>query len=868
MKKIEIHTLFVFILLLCSMAGVAQLQPALIFSNGMVLQRQVELPIWGITTGGEKVTVTINGISSSTTAESNGKWKVMFAAMEAGGPFNMEIKSGSSTKNYTDVYIGDVWLASGQSNMELTVSQANDATAQIAAANSQLIREFRIPKSTANEPTDLIPAGSNWKPAIKSYVGNFSAAAYYFAKNLQPEIGVPIGIINNSYGGSRIEAWMSDEMLGFDEEVVLAGGTYIERQPTVLFNKMLKPLIDYPIKGFLWYQGESNADNMEDALEYGSLFKTMITGWRELWGMGDLPFIWVQLPNEGEVSTTPGGWDAWPQLRQNQTRALGLPNTGEAVTIDIGEVDIHPKTKIPVGDRLALIARKQVYNEDLVYQGPRYKSHRLLADGKVSIHFDHIGSGLLAKSSDTNSLAGFALGNSYETLVWATANLQGDSVVVFNESVKSPKIVCYAWQYNPQNLNFYNIENLPAAPFKINVTEPVFSIKTFNSTATSIERGQFVVLTWETYGASTITINGETVDPIAGKRVNPDSTTSYELVISNGTETLTKTITVEVLDPKPTISIRTDVGGVAAPETEITITADANPPKDGNITKVELFVDGTSIASFDKKPFETKWTTPAEVGEYEITGVVTDNQGYAVTSAPIKINVTKLKMLIYEAEAASYTGTGSIKSSTQASGGKYTDLQSGWVLTFDNVEVAESGTYPLSIRYLLNYEGPKAQILLVNGKNMGEITFTAPNATTWSTYNMDVALNKGINKIEFDDSWGWMSFDYIAIAVEDTTSGSEQDGINSLEKKKISMSSYPNPFRKSTNINYTIQEDRTIQLDVFNSQGQKVKTLVNEYKAAGDYSIEFDGRNLEPGMYLLKLSMDSYSKTQKLVLTR
>jgi len=148
-----------------------------------------------------------------------------------------------------------------------------------------------VPKSTDNEPSSDLPSGSNWKPATLANVGNYSAAAYYFAKNLQPEVNVPIGIVNNSYGGARIEAYLSDEMLGFDEEVVLAGGTYRERQPTVIFNKMVLPIFQYPIKGFLWSQGESNADNMEDALEYGSIFKTMINGWRNLWNLGDLPFI-------------------------------------------------------------------------------------------------------------------------------------------------------------------------------------------------------------------------------------------------------------------------------------------------------------------------------------------------------------------------------------------------------------------------------------------------------------------------------------------------------------------------------------------------------------------------------------------------
>jgi sialate O-acetylesterase len=309
------------LLIFVSLKSQAQMKPANLFSNGAVLQRNIEIPVWGTADAGTEITVSINGISNTALSNDEKKWTVVLPAMDAGGPFEMVISSSSTTKTLSDIYIGDVWLASGQSNMEMNVNSADDATAQIAAANSQLIREFKIPKSTADEPSDEIPSNSAWRSATSGNVGNFSAAAYYFAKNLQPEIGVPIGIINNSYGGARIEAYMSEEMLGFDEEVVLAGGTYRERQPTVLFNKMLNPIINYPIKGFLWYQGESNADNMEDALEYGSLFKTMIKGWRELWGMGDLPFLWVQLPNQGDISSDASGWDTWPQLRGCQTRA-------------------------------------------------------------------------------------------------------------------------------------------------------------------------------------------------------------------------------------------------------------------------------------------------------------------------------------------------------------------------------------------------------------------------------------------------------------------------------------------------------------------------------------------------------------------
>ncbi len=772
--------LFVFSLTLS-----AQLIPSKIFSNGMVLQREVALPVWGKAVAGAEVVVTVNDSIRSTTADPDGDWKVELPSMQPGGPFQMVVVSNGQTLTYSDVYIGDVWLASGQSNMEMTLSQSDGGAAEISGSNDQMLRQFKVPKTLGEEPAEALPSGSEWRPATSAYVGNFTAAGYYFAKALRTEIGVPIGIINTSYGGSRIEAWMSEEMLGYDEtDIVLAGGTYYERQPTVAYNTMLHPLTGFPVKGFIWYQGESNADTMEDALEYGSLFKTMINSWRESWGMGDLPFIWVQLPNYGEVFETPQPWDAWPQLRANQSRALSLPNTGEAVTIDVGDVDIHPTNKKPVGDRLALIARHLVYGQDLVYSGPRYKSHTLTDGGKVKILFDHTGSGLVTGDADI-AVKGFVLADGTGTLSWADAIISGDTVIVWNDAVPDPSMVRYAWEYNPATSNLYNNEELPAAPFKINVTHPGFKISYFNTTATTIERGQFAVLSWEVFGASVVSLNEQPVDP------------------------------------KPTISIRTDAGGAAPPGTEITLIADAEPPKDGSITKVEFFIDGVLLATLTDAPYETSWTTPAETGTYTITGIVTDNQGYAVASAPLDFSVSNLKLVIYEAEDASATGTSSVKTSSQASGGKYRDFASNdWVLTFDHVEVTETGVYPLTIRYLLNYESPKGQILIVNGTSLGEITFTAPNTSTWMSYHTDITLNQGMNTIEIDDSWGWMSFDYIAISVEDDATALKAPG-------------------------------ETMDL--------------NGYEMAGEHQVTFNTRSLMKGIFLARLTINSETVCRKII---
>jgi len=387
----------------------AQLKVTQVISNGAVLQRDVEIPVWGKAAVNDTIMVTFKGVERETIADSNGKWKVSLPANSAGGPEQMTVQSTAQIITFQNIYVGDVWLASGQSNIEMTISNADSGSSVIAAANDQMIRQFKVPKGLANELSDELPANSNWTPATSQYVGNFSAVGYHFANNLRKHIDIPIGILNVTNGGSRIETWMSEEMLGYDEkDIVLANGEP-ERQPTLAYNQVINPLLPFPIKGVIWYQGESNADNMEDAVAYEAIFQTMITKWREAWGLGDFPFLWVQLPNFGAVYDQPQSWDAWPQLRAGQTAALTLPNTGEAITIDVGDVDIHPTYKQPVGYRLSLLARKIAYEEDIVYSGPRYKSNYLREDGKVVISYNDIGSGLLAKDSSDGELLGFAM---------------------------------------------------------------------------------------------------------------------------------------------------------------------------------------------------------------------------------------------------------------------------------------------------------------------------------------------------------------------------------------------------------------------------------------------------------------------------
>lgn len=529
----------------------AQLQLPQIFNSGAVFQRDVPIPVWGTSYPADTVIVSLNSVSDTTIADTVGNWQLSLPALSAGGPYSLTFVYGSGIRTYNDIYVGDVWIASGQSNMEMTVSQVDSAAFVISSANDQMLRQFKITKGLANEPSNTLPGGCVWRPATPSYVGNFTAVGYFCAKELRQHVNIPIGIINTSYGGSRIETWMSEDMLGYDEQdTVLANGEP-ERQPTVAYNKMIHPILNIPVKGFFWYQGESNADNMEDALGYRFLFQTMISGWRQIWNLGDIPFLWVQLPNFGQVYSQPQLWDAWPQLRDGQSAALVLPNTGEAVTIDVGATDIHPTNKKPVGKRLSLVTRKVAYGENIVYSGPRYKSNILRDDGKIAIQFNHLGSGLVTIPDAVDTVKGFAVADINGNLAWASAVLDSNQVLVWSDQMADPVRVRYAWEYNPKPINLYNAEQLPAAPFYVDIN-PGFGITTFKAGRYIIEHGQSTTLTWMVYGSDNISLDGSPVDSSNTIVITPDSTHTYQLIAVNRdslSEIDTATVTIEVLDP-------------------------------------------------------------------------------------------------------------------------------------------------------------------------------------------------------------------------------------------------------------------------------------------------------------------------------
>ncbi len=472
--------------------------PAL-FSDNMVLQRNKPITIWGWADEGEGIRVDFRDQRIHTRAK-NGQWKVELKALRAGGSDILRV-AGKNEILVRNVTVGEVWVCSGQSNMEWPMTASYQPQQDIANSANGNIRLFTVPKLKAESPVDDVK--SSWKECTPDNVKNFSAVAYYFGRELQKTLGVPVGLIHTSWGGSPAEVWMSRDVLENDidfkrdildssetamkwyqaeldkfkkEEAELAAqGKKIERRPpgmpwrpTELYNGMIAPLTNYVIRGAIWYQGESNAGR---ARQYESLFPAMITNWRRDFNQGDFPFLAVQLApwdknkkrTLDQIVEKPGESD-WAELREAQvltTRALS--HVGLAVITDAGDKDdIHPAKKEIVGKRLALAARGIAYNHNIVYSGPTYQKMKVNGS-KVVLHFDNVGSGL---TTPDDELRGFAIAGADGKFVWADAKFDGkDRIIVSSPDVPHPVAVRYGWADYPI-VNLWNRNGLPASPFR------------------------------------------------------------------------------------------------------------------------------------------------------------------------------------------------------------------------------------------------------------------------------------------------------------------------------------------------------------------------------------------------------------------
>lgn len=504
-------TLRAAVLALCAVLPASEVRaevslPA-IFGSHMVLQRDQKDKVWGKANPGDALTVTIAGQEKSTKAGDDGTWSVLLDPMPAGGPHTLVVKGPENTVTFDDVLVGEVWICSGQSNMQWNVGQSYDAELAISSATNPNLRLISVPQVGTQEPQWTF--NGSWAPASPENVRDFSAVGYFFGRQLQQTLGVPVGLIDDAWGGSAAEAWVRRDILEQDErfkplierwvaleknlqspetkarhEEALAqhreavakakaegkpaprapqnpdGPLTGNSRPGNIYNGVLKPTIGYGIRGAIWYQGESNAAR---AYQYRNLFPLMIESWRKEWGQGDFPFYWVQLADFRAEKAEPGDSD-WAELREAQTMTLSLPNTGEAVIIDLGEdQDIHPRNKRDVANRLARWALAKDYGIDINHQSPTYKSLEKQGD-KIILTFDHVGGGL--KAFDVPELKGFTIAGSDQKFVHATAKLVGnDKIEVSAEGVTDPVAVRYAWADNPI-CNVYSLEGLPLTPFR------------------------------------------------------------------------------------------------------------------------------------------------------------------------------------------------------------------------------------------------------------------------------------------------------------------------------------------------------------------------------------------------------------------
>jgi len=428
-----------------------------LFTDNMVLQQGDKAPIWGTADPGEKIEVSLEGLNvaqgAGFSAGNDGKWLIHLRKLQAGGPFKLTVKGATNTIEIKNVMVGEVWVCSGQSNMEWPMTASRNPYRDIPAAKHPNIRLLRVPKAPSQTPrTEFGPdkdeGTGHWVPCNPGDVGKFSAVAYFFGRDLHKARKVPIGLIQSAWGGTAAERWTRKEI--FDEYPDLKG-----LKGSDLYNGMIAPLIPFAIKGVIWYQGESNADQ---AAKYRTLFPAMIKSWRDDWKQPDLPFLFVQL----------APWDVpkrqtWPELREAQLlTAQKVPNTAMAVITDYGDrKDIHPKDKDPVGARLALCARAIAYKEKIVYSGPEYESMKA-DDKRITLSFKHVGGGLVAKNG---ALKGFTICGEDTNFVDAEAEIVGNLVVVHSDKVQRPVAVRFGWHNYPEG-NLFNREGLPATPFR------------------------------------------------------------------------------------------------------------------------------------------------------------------------------------------------------------------------------------------------------------------------------------------------------------------------------------------------------------------------------------------------------------------
>jgi sialate O-acetylesterase len=506
-----------------SSAAMANVRLPRIFSNHMLLQRGLEAPVWGWAEAGEEVSVQFAGQEKSATADENGKWMVRLDALEASSKGRALVVKEKNTITLNDVLVGDVWICSGQSNMEWQTRSVINAPEEIAAAKYPEIRLFDVPGHTTAATAQSDVPGGSWQLCSPQSVASFSAVGYFFGRHFHRETGVPVGLLGTNWGGTRIEPWVppvgfrsvpelkniARQIDQFDPTTAtgkatwdahlknvedwiaktrdaLAAGTNVSKapitpgftnsgQPTAIYNSMVHGLAPYGVRGAIWYQGESNGS---EGVSYFHKMQALIQGWRNVWGQGEFPlyFYFVQLADFQKSNDNPAGGDGWAKLREAQRQTLTIPGTGMAVITDIGAAnDIHPRNKQDVGYRLALWALRDVAKQNVVPSGPLFKEIKV-EESAIRVYFEHAANGLIVGERKKGleptpevkdgTLMRFAIAGEDKTWHWADAKIDGDTVVVSSKKVPKPVAVRYGYTMNPTGANLYNKEGLPASPFR------------------------------------------------------------------------------------------------------------------------------------------------------------------------------------------------------------------------------------------------------------------------------------------------------------------------------------------------------------------------------------------------------------------
>jgi sialate O-acetylesterase len=509
---------------------VADVKLPSLFADGMVIQRETKAPVWGWADPGEKVQISTSwGAKARVTTGDDGRWSVKLKTPKAGGPFTITV-TGNNSLTVNDVLAGEVWFCSGQSNMDFPLKAiAKDAREEkyrpvsdyvrneVETASDPLLRHIEVPNTPSPYEKKMDFKG-RWVSCSPATNPDISATAYFFGRELREKLGVPVGLVECAWGGTRIQPWISEETYRADPDMSAHydremaelnrrsdawsleearkqhqaalkewkangqkdGRPRMDPDPAkdkqwsaTLHKGMVSAVIPYAIKGVIWYQGESNAKYMTEY--YEAYFTTLIESWRKEWGQGKFPFYWAQLANFRDPNDEPLDDSGWASICDQQRRALKLPNTGMAVLNDIGEAeDIHPRNKVDVGKRLALWALAKDYDIEVpAVSGPLYKSHKIRKD-KVLVKFDHVGSGLMVGHKNLlddaveidEPLMRFQIAGADRAWKWADAKIvSSDTVEVYHPDIQSPVIVRYAWSENPEGANLYNREGLPASVF-------------------------------------------------------------------------------------------------------------------------------------------------------------------------------------------------------------------------------------------------------------------------------------------------------------------------------------------------------------------------------------------------------------------